>query len=149
MKRILSILLLTIIALSTFTAFTVTSTVIRQQAIAQKGNIIPINLVAYTDANCTIKIVEIDWGELYPDTISNRTIFLRGTGNKPLTLTIEATYWNPETAGQYLDLGTDYSNQTVGNKQVLSLTIFLSVSSDIKGVENFTFNILIIGMQME
>ena len=73
------------------------------------------------------------------------TFYLRNEGNSDLTLSLDATNWIPSNAQNYLTLSWNYGGQVIRPNQVLQVTLTLSVSPNITGIENFNFDIEIVG----
>ena len=66
-----------------------------QRAIPSSGMVVAVNVGVYSDAACTLNLTSIDWGSVYPDGSAQRTIYVKNTGNAPITLSMTTTSWNP------------------------------------------------------
>ena len=69
-----------------------------QRAIPSSGLVVAVNVGVYSDAACTLNLTSIDWGSVYPGGSVPRTIYVKNTGNAPITLSMTTTSWNPTIA---------------------------------------------------
>ena len=99
----------------------------------------------YWDAGCTSVVSSVDWGLLEPGSTKNVTVFVRNEGKSVVTLSLNATDWNPSSAADYMTLSWDYVGQQLGPGEVIQVMLTLSISSSIKGITNFSFDIVITG----
>lgn len=90
----------------------------------------------------------IDWGTLSPDSYATRLINVRSVGNTNVTLLLNASDWNPENASQFLSLSWNYSNQILEPYQWIPIELTLTVSANITGIKNFSFDIWIIAQEI-
>ena len=102
-------------------------------------------LATYRDAGCTTAASEIPWGTLAPGSSGEYVFYIKNEGTTSLNLFLTAANWNPTNARDYMALSWDYRGQTIGPNQVIQITLTLSVSQNINGIENFNFEITIMG----
>ena len=100
-------------------------------------------VVAYRDFACTTGVSEVAWGSLAPGSSSTNTFYLKNEGTTSLTLSLDTTSWNPTSAPNYMTLSWDYNGQTIAPDQVIQVTLTLSVSQGINGINYFGFEIMI------
>ncbi|RLI47316.1 hypothetical protein DRO69_00930 [Candidatus Bathyarchaeota archaeon] len=141
-RKILPLIVLVLIALATCVAALLTS----ETRIPSVGTVKTVGVEAFWDINCTSTVTEIDWGLVEPGDYVNATIYLRNKGNAPITLYLDTENWSPSNASNYITLSWDYAGQTVGPGTVLKVGLTLTVSSNITGIMNFTFDIIIAGI---
>lgn len=72
--------------------------------------------------------------------------YLRNEGNVPITLLLDIENRSPSNASNYITLSWDYKDQTVDQGAVVRIDLILAVSSDITGITNFTFDIVVTGI---
>src|SRR5664279_1722739 len=60
------------------------------------------NLTIFADAACTKQISTVQWGTLQPSGSATMALFIKNSGNMPLTLTLTENNWSPATAQNYL-----------------------------------------------
>ena len=69
-----------------------------QRAIPSSGLVVAVNVGVYSDAACTQNLTSIDWGSVYPGGSVPKTIYVKNTGNAPITLSMTTASWNPGIA---------------------------------------------------
>jgi len=113
-------------------------------SIGSRGTvIITVDVGVYWDGNCTEYVTTIGWGTIEPNYVKNVTMFVRNEGNVDVILFLDVVNWAPPEASGYMTLGWDYANQTLEPDEVFEVTLTLSVSSDIEGISNFGFDIIL------
>jgi len=116
--------------------------------ISSSGVIASVNLAVYWDNACTNPVTAIDWGTIRPGESMPLEIFIKNTGNVPITLSLSTEGWDPSNAGSYITLTWDYISGTkVQPGSVLKVTLKLTVSSSVQGITSFSFNIVITGTE--
>jgi len=135
-------LFLTIISSSTI----ISGVVISSQSISSGGTITSINVEIFNNNNCTQSCNNINWGTLIPGESITQTIYIKNSGNKPITLSITSENWTPANAITYLDLTWDKENSNLNPDQVVPASLTLSASLDIDSIEDFNFDIIITGI---
>jgi hypothetical protein len=99
----------------------------------------------YWDQQCTAATSSLDWGLLEPGSSTDFTLYLRNEGNSALTLSMASENWSPANATDYLTLAWNREGQQVNPDEVLKFVITLSVSTDVQGIDSFSFDITISG----
>lgn len=133
--------LLSIVALTVLASGFMESSV----RIAGRGAVKAVGVGVFWDVNCTNVVTEIDWGLVEPGYQVNATIYVRNEGNAPITLSLDTENWDPSNASNYITLSWDYTNQTVDPGTVINVNLILVVSSNVTGITNFSFDIVITG----
>jgi formate hydrogenlyase subunit 4 len=116
-----------------------------QMAIPSSGLVVAVNVGVYSDAACTLNLTSIDWGSVYPGGSVSRTIYVKNTGNVPMTLSMITTAWTPASAAGQINVTWDKENATLNPGQSTSATLTLTVSPSISGITSFSANIVITG----
>jgi hypothetical protein len=124
----------------------VTAGLISTQTISSNGTISGVNVGVYTDSQCTQNCTAISWGTLYPGNSTTRTIYIKNTGNLPVTLTMTTGSWVPTTASSVLTLTWNRQNTVLSAGQSISATLTLTVASN-ANITSFGFNIIITGTE--
>ena len=109
------------------------------------GNIAAINVGIYSDFACSQKLESLDWGDIAPGELVNKTIYLKNTGNTMITLSMTANNWNPPDANGPITLTWNQEGTELNPSEVMNATLTLTVKEDISGVATFSVEILIIG----
>jgi hypothetical protein len=83
------------------------------------------NLTIFADAACTKQISTVQWGTLQPSGSATMALFIKNSGNMPLTLTLTENNWSPATAQNYLTLSWNQENIKIqpGASQTVTITI--------------------------
>lgn len=113
------------------------------KSVGSSGRIKAINVEVYSDSSCTNIIDEFDWGILKPGDSVNKKIYVKHNSKFDHTLSVYDSGWNPVEAGSYLTLSCDKDGMILGPKKVLEAILTLTVSNEITGINNFSFNIVI------
>ena len=97
--------------------------------IGNRGRIEVEGVGVYSDLNCTTPVTYLDWGNLEPASTKNQTIFVRNEGNRPTSLFLATTDWNPANLSQYMHLTWNYKSQTIYTYETIQVTLTLTTSS--------------------
>jgi hypothetical protein len=102
-------------------------------------------LGVYSNSQCTTALSALSWGTLTNGENKTTTVYIKNEGNSPATLSLETSNWYPTSASTYLTLSWNYNNQPINPSQVVQVTLTLSVSPNIQGITNFSFDVTIVG----
>ena len=131
---LLSIVALTVLA-SGFTQSSV--------RIVGRGTVKAVGVGVFWDSNCTDPVSFIDWGMVEPGSMNNVTVYVRNEGNVAASISLATDNWNPLNASDYLALSWNYDGRQLNPLEVVQVTLTLSVSSSVQGIESFSFDIII------
>ena len=90
-------------------------------------------------------VSSIEWDMLDPGSVMNKELYVKNLGNVPITLYLETENWNPANASDYISLSWDYSGEAIDPDVCVHVTLTLSVSSDIEGIADYSFDMVITG----
>ena len=113
--------------------------------ISNVGSLKTVGIGAYWDENLTNRVNGINWGTLEPGDQKSFSIYLHNEGNSAVTLSKSTSNWNPSAAATCLTLSWDYNGQAIEADKNLQVTLTLSVSANITGITNFSFDIIVVG----
>jgi hypothetical protein len=116
-----------------------------RRAIPSTGMVSAVNVEVYSDGSCTQNLTSIDWGSVYPGGSVSRMVYVKNTGNVPLTLSLTTASWNPISAAGQISVTWDKDNTVLNAGQSTAATLTLSVSQSISGVISFSVNVVITG----
>jgi hypothetical protein len=125
---------------------TVSSLYQASSTISSVGTFKPIGIGAYWDEACTRSVDALDWGFLAAGAQKSFTVYVSNEGALPMTLSLSTSNWNPEAASNYLTLTWDYNGQTVNADTTIPVTITLTVSEIVTGVDIFNFDVIAEGI---
>ncbi len=104
-----------------------------------------VDVEVYWDDGCTDTVSAINWTILEPGGAPTKTVYVKNTGNAPVTLNMTLSGWDPVEAEAHIDLSWDQEDVVVPPGVVLDTVLTLSVSAAISGITDFSFNIVITG----
>lgn len=113
--------------------------------ISSVGTFKAIGVGVYWDNSLTNRVTEINWGLLEPGDKKSFTIYISNEGNAPLTLSMSTSNWNPSSAVNYLTLTWSNTGQTINAGVTAQLTLTLTVSESVSGINSFNFDIIAVG----
>jgi hypothetical protein len=117
----------------------------QSQSIPTSGTVIGVGVGVYSDSGCTQNLTSLSWGTVRPGESVNRTVYVKNTGNAPITLTMAASGWNPAAANGPITIAWDREGASLTGGQSLSATVALSVSPSISGITDFSVNLIVTG----
>ena len=125
----------------------VASVGITQRRIPSRGtvHVEVLGVEVYWDPECTSIVTEIEWGILEPLDVVARTVYLRNTGNAAVNLSMVTENWSPVEAETYITLTWDAEGTILDANTIQATIMNLSVSAEISGVSDFSFDIVITG----
>jgi len=112
------------------------------------GTITTVNVGAYQDSGCTQVLSAIDWGSVVPGSSSNRTIYVKNTGNAQISLNMTVNTWSPSSAANYMALTWNQESTVLNVGNSVATLLVLSVSASVTGITSFSFNATITGTQV-
>lgn len=115
------------------------------RTISNSGNITAVGVGVYSNSGCTTVLSAISWGTLNPGNVTTYTMYVKNTGNVPVTLNMTVNSWTPSSASCYITLTWNQEKSVLAASQVVAAVLTLSVSSSISNVTSFSFNIIITG----
>ena len=118
------------------------------RSFSNNGTITTVNVGAYQDSSCTQVLSSIDWGNVVPGSSSSRTVYVKNTGNAPISLNITLNTWNPSNAGSYMNLTWNQERTVLNVGNSVATLLVLSVSASVTGITSFSFNATITGTQV-
>ena len=72
-------------------------------------------------------------------------MYIHNSGDDGVTLSLMTENWSPAEASSFLQLSWNYNGSVIESGDVRQITLVLSVSSSITGIDSFIFDIVIIG----
>jgi len=115
--------------------------------IGATGRVVTININVYWEVECMNEVSSINWQTLEPGASRIVTIYVRNTGDVPMSLGLSTDNWSPQNAEPYIGLYWDYTGGTLQPANVVRVRLTLMVSENAQGVANFSFDILITGTE--
>lgn len=116
------------------------------QRIPNAGNVKAVGVGVYWDSECTRNVTSIDWGFLEPGGTADVPVYVKNDGNVAAVLSMTKDNWDPAVASGYMSLSWNRESYVL-NPGSVQAVLTLSVSSEITGVTNFSFDIIITGTE--
>jgi len=95
----------------------------------------------YSDENAGHRVTSTSWGVLSPGESKELVVYVRNEGNESVVLSIVSKNWNPSDAPKYLSLSWNFNRNRIGVGEVAKITQVLHVSSQIKAITSFSFDL--------
>lgn len=125
-----------------------TTLLMAYRRVPNTGNVEGVGVGVYWDDDCTDNVTSINWGFLELGATSNKTVYIKNEGNLPVVLNMTTDNWNPTSAYENITLSWNREGYVLNTTvPVTQAVLTLSVSPDISGVTNFTFDIIITGTE--
>jgi hypothetical protein len=128
-------------------ALVVTVVILTSVHLQTSGTIITNNpnLKIFADAAVTKEISSVLWGNITPGGSADVTLWIKNTGNMPLTLTMTESNYTPATATNYLTLTWNQENTKIQPGAVVACDLHLKVTPVVADLTDFSFQITING----
>ncbi|EMR74222.1 hypothetical protein MCGE09_00095 [Thaumarchaeota archaeon SCGC AB-539-E09] len=104
-----------------------------------------IEIDIYSDAACTQLINSIAWGEIEAGGLVYTEVYVKNNGDQGVYLSLLTQNWTPSEAAYDMQLFWDYDDSTISPNEEMKITLTLVASSNIQGIDNFSFDIVLIG----
>ena len=113
------------------------------RTVTNSGSVTAVGVGVYSDSDCTTALSAISWGTVNPGDVKTYTVYVKNTGNVPVTLSMTVSNWNPSSASSYITLTWNKEKYVLPATQVVPAVLTLTVSSSVSGVASFSFDITI------
>jgi hypothetical protein len=113
--------------------------------VIHNGTIETLNVSVFQDSACTQTLSTMNWGILKPGTSTNRTIYVKSTGNAAVTLNMTVKAWNPSAAASYIMLTWNREGTILSQGNSVPALLVLSVSANVNGFTDFNCTTFIAG----
>jgi hypothetical protein len=116
------------------------------QSVQYNGAVSAVNVGVYSDSNCTTNCTTINAETISPGNSYSYTIYVKNTGNAPVTLSMTTSGWNPAAANGPIEMTWNRDNYNLAAGASVRATLTLTVSSSISSsITTFSFSITITG----
>ena len=120
----------------------------RSYSFPTSGMIVAVNVGVFADSACTQNLTAVSWGFVYPGESVNRIVYVKNTGNSPVSLSMVTSGWNPAVANGPISIAWDREGVSLNPGLSISATLTLNASLtsySVSGITNFTVNIVVTG----
>jgi hypothetical protein len=126
--------------------FVTSGLLLASQNVQYNGTISAVNVGVYTNSACTNNCTSIYGGTMSPGMSYTDTVYVKNTGNTPVTLSMTTSDWNPSAAEGPIALTWNRDDYNLDPGDGVSATLTLSISSTISSsISSFSFKITITG----
>ena len=144
-KKTTFIIGLLAVSLALCTGIFVSGHLTTSRIISTQGTVTSINVEVYWDNACTQVVNNIGWGSTEPGDVVTRTVYVKNSGNSPMTLSMIHSDWVPVEAGNYISLSWNREGSTIQEDEVIQAILTLTISDEICGITTHSLNIIIEG----
>jgi hypothetical protein len=145
--RLFATLAITVAVLSSTATATALGLLSNSKSIQTYGAVKAVGVGVYWNADCTNTTSTINWGTLSPGTSKNLTFYVRNEANTAVQLTLTTQNWNPANAPNYMTPTWNRQGQTLTAGSLTAANLTLTLFSNIAGITNFSFDIIITGTE--
>jgi hypothetical protein len=104
-----------------------------------------VEIDVYEDLECTTVQSSIDWGEIEAGASSRVTIYIQNNGDTDILLSLNSENWTSENINDFTTLSWDDYGAALTPGEIRGVTLTLEVDSDCPSINNFGFDVIIIG----
>ncbi len=115
------------------------------RTIEVRGAMKAIDVEVYWDSGYTDTVSAINWTILEAGATAEKTIYVKNTGNAPVTLKMTCSGWDPIEAEDHITLSWDKEDANIDPDVIVEAVLTLSVSPSISEITDFSSNIIIEG----
>jgi len=104
-----------------------------------------VEIDVYEDLACTTVQSSIEWGEIEAGESSSVTIYIKNNGDTDILLGLDSENWTPININDYMTLSWDDYGTALTPGEVRGVSLTLNVDPDCPPMNNFDFDVVIIG----
>lgn len=102
-------------------------------------------LGVYWDKSCSKPATRLDWGVLSPGEVRDVAVYVRNEGHETFVLVLTPLNWSPKNASSYMSVSLNCADTKIEVGQVAAVALSLSVSPSMKGIYDFSFDVILEG----
>lgn len=122
-----------------------TEMLVSRQTIQSAGDVNVVGVGVFWEETCRSNVSSIDWGSLEVGATKKVSVYISNNGNTPVTLNMTTDDWSPALAPDYIELTWNREGDILGSGSVVRTALTLSVSPNVQGFTEFSFDIIITG----
>ena len=139
--------ILAVVVLGVTAAMAALGALSNSKSLQSYGTVKTVNVGVYWNSGCTNATSAVNWGVLSPGTSSSVTLYVRNEGSAAVRLSLTTQNWNPVNASSFIGLSWNREAQSVSAGTVVAAVLTVSVYSNVTGITNFSFDIVIAGIE--
>ena len=138
-KKLFAAIVFILLSFLFFTIMAGTLPVMYTYELSNLGTVKAVGLQVFWDSGCTQEVTAIDWGVVEPSQSVTKIIYLKNTGNTPVSLTFSTSNWDPPHANIYITLSWNFTGTLI---DVSPVELVLAVAASVN-VTSFSFIVTI------
>lgn len=99
----------------------------------------------FSDPECKIPLSSIEWGEIEVGGLSTTSVYVQNNGDVDVFISLHSENWNPNELVNFMNLVWDYDMTPLKSGEIRLLTLNLEINLDCPSIEDFRFDIIIVG----
>jgi hypothetical protein len=123
----------------------VVEAVSNRKGVSNQVKLKAVYLGLYWDNACANATVAVPWGQFSAGAVSNVTLYVRNEGDSAVKLNLTTRNWNPAHASELVTLTWNREGQVLEPQKVAAATFSLSISANIDGITDFSFDTVVTG----
>jgi hypothetical protein len=144
-NRLLPVAALAVAVLVVTASWVVVEAVSNRKGVSNQRELKGVYLGLYWDNACANATVAVDWGPFSPGASNSVTLFVRNEGDSAVKLNLTTVNWDPADASELITLTWNREGQVIEPQTVAAATLSLSVSANISGITDFSFDTIVTG----
>ena len=145
-NRLFAVAVLAVAVLMAAATIAVVEAVSNRKGVSNEGKVKAVNLGLYWDNAGTNMTVAVDWGLFSPGAARSVTLCVRNEGSSTVKLNLTTRNWSPPNAFEHITLTWNREGQVLEPQTVTIATLTLSVSANISGITDFSFETIVTGV---
>ena len=113
--------------------------------ISGSGSVKAVNIGVFAFSNGTVPVTNIAWGVIPVGGYSTVDLYIKNTGNTPINTSFITENWTPAAASSFILLSWNATVTSYAVGEIQPIRFTLTVASNITGINDFEFTLVIIG----
>jgi hypothetical protein len=139
--------IIAIAATGIFLTLVTSGLLLSSQNMPSGGTLTAVNVGVYSNPACTTNLTSIDWGTVSPNSTTTKTIYVKNTGNVPVTLSMTASGWSPAGVSTYIAQAWNSTSVVLAPNAVATALLTLTITNIPQSYTGFNYNTTITGTE--
>ncbi len=139
--------IIAIAATGIFLTLVTSGLLLSSQNMPSGGTLTAVNVGVYSNLACTTNLTSIDWGTVSPNSTTTKTIYVKNTGNVPVTLSMTASGWSPAGVSTYIAQAWNSTSVVLAPNAVATALLTLTITNIPQSYTGFNYNTTITGTE--
>jgi hypothetical protein len=147
MRKISTGAIIAIAATGIFLTLVTSGLLLSSQNMSSGGTLTVVNVGVYSNPTCTTNLTSIDWGTVSPNSTTTKTIYVKNTGNVPVTLSMTTSAWSPAGVSTYITQAWNSTSVVLAPNAVATALLTLTITNIPQSYTGFNYNTTITGTE--